>query len=662
MAKIKDLYKKFIISLNKNPQNTILLIAIPLSFIILIFCQSLQTHSVIDALLFIFSNTYFFIVNYLIVLLTLLLSLFFKKSLAFFYIFSSLWPILGIVNVVIQAFRPMPFSGIDFFILLCSLDIINHYLSIFEIILCVIGILVLITAIILGVVRSKSQITDYKRTIITYSSLTLILFVFIVGGNITGASNVSYSNPKQAYDDYGFIYCFSNTIVDKGINEPDNYSNDEFDEIIARYAVNDSRQALTPNIIMIQLESFFDTDKYSKYKLNIDPIPNFHKICAEFGEGALSVPSNGGGTVNTEFEILTGMNLEYFGAIEYPYTTVLRKNTCEAAPFILDTYGYKSHAIHNHTGVFYRRNEVYPNLGFDTFTPLEYMQHTKNELGWAKDEAILKYIKAAIENSIEQDFIFAVTVEGHGMYVNENRDDIQFKIDGRDDLTGNEQKSAFMYEYYCSLLNETDKFIGELYDYVMNLPEDTVVILYGDHLPSLNFDKSKYEYNSDYETTYTVFSNMHDFTYEYHDKLPANRLISTVFEELSINNGIINRINRNSNTVLYDKDLETVQYDMLYGNGYSYEGEKYVKKDIQLGIDEIEIFDVLYDDGYLTVFGQNFTVASRITINGWERDTEYIDPFTIRCPCYSIDENDSISIRQNAVDGKTLSEVFYNKF
>ena len=39
----------------------------------------------------------------------------------------------------------------------------------------------------------------------------------------------------------------------------------------------------------------------------------------------------------------------------------------------LKANGYAAHAIHNHRAAFYSRNEVYPHLGFDDFTALEYM-------------------------------------------------------------------------------------------------------------------------------------------------------------------------------------------------------------------------------------------------------------------------------------------------
>ena len=50
-----------------------------------------------------------------------------------------------------------------------------------------------------------------------------------------------------------------------------------------------------------------------------------------YSTGYFKVPSVGAGTANTEFEVLTGMNLRYFGPGEYPYKTVLKYQTAESA-------------------------------------------------------------------------------------------------------------------------------------------------------------------------------------------------------------------------------------------------------------------------------------------------------------------------------------------
>ena len=53
-------------------------------------------------------------------------------------------------------------------------------------------------------------------------------------------------------------------------------------------------------------------------ELSKDAIPNFHKLQKSFSNGFLTVPTVGAGTVNTEFEMLTGMSQRDFGTSEYP--------------------------------------------------------------------------------------------------------------------------------------------------------------------------------------------------------------------------------------------------------------------------------------------------------------------------------------------------------
>lgn len=99
----------------------------------------------------------------------------------------------------------------------------------------------------------------------------------------------------------------------------------------------------------------------------------------------MKVPSVGAGTANTEFEILTGMTLDYFGAGEYPYKTVLQDETCESMAYNLRELGYRTGVLHNNTGSFYSRNKVFANLGFDYFVSSEYMENLSyNPIGWAK--------------------------------------------------------------------------------------------------------------------------------------------------------------------------------------------------------------------------------------------------------------------------------------
>ena len=128
-----------------------------------------------------------------------------------------------------------------------------------------------------------------------------------------------------------------------------------------------------PNIIVVQLESFFDVERVNYLECSEDPIPNFRRLCQEYSSGLYTVPTVGAGTANTEFETLTGMSVRFFGPGEYPFKGILKDTVCESVAFDLKSLGYSAYAIHNNEANFYSRRKVYQNLGFDVFTSEEYM-------------------------------------------------------------------------------------------------------------------------------------------------------------------------------------------------------------------------------------------------------------------------------------------------
>ena len=146
-----------------------------------------------------------------------------------------------------------------------------------------------------------------------------------------------------------------------------------------------------------------------------DPTPNFNRLSKDFPSGELYVPSIGGGTANVEFEVLSGMNLDFFGAGEYPYSTILQETTCETVAYNLMEQGYATTAMHNHNGKFYSRNEVYSRMGFEHFVSLEYMPYvTYTEVGWAEDTVLADEIIKAMDATEQRDFVMTITVESHG--------------------------------------------------------------------------------------------------------------------------------------------------------------------------------------------------------------------------------------------------------
>lgn len=128
-----------------------------------------------------------------------------------------------------------------------------------------------------------------------------IVSVLFVGLPVTtsAAQNANvvasyFSNIAQGYENYGFIYGFSSSVVDRGMSKPDDYSEQKIASIEKN--VNDTKKETTvtkknaPNIICILLESFCDPDEIKFLNYNQDPIPTFHNLEKNYTSGYLTVP------------------------------------------------------------------------------------------------------------------------------------------------------------------------------------------------------------------------------------------------------------------------------------------------------------------------------------------------------------------------------------
>lgn len=142
-----------------------------------------------------------------------------------------------------------------------------------------------------------------------------------------------FGNIAFAYQDYGLPYCFSASLFNTGISQPNDYNKATIEKISQNGKLTESKadKKKKPNVLFVQLESFFDTSEYEALQTSEDPLPNLRKMAKEYSSGYFKVPSVGAGTANTEFEVLTGMNLRYFGPGEYPYKTKLKNEVCESA-------------------------------------------------------------------------------------------------------------------------------------------------------------------------------------------------------------------------------------------------------------------------------------------------------------------------------------------
>lgn len=628
-------------------------LAVPLQFLasagVYFVIEWMSRHSFIKAWSFMTEKPLVFLYNTLIIFMCSTIAFLFRRRLAVRVAVYAIWLVFGLVNCIVLLNRVTPFTGPDLRLLKDGAKVVGKYMSI--------PVLILIAAaVVFGIVMLiRLFITAPKYQ----GKRNLVLDFVIVGATVAGffgctqlalSSRVIsdyFGNIAFAYEDYGFPYCFGVTLFDTGISQPHGYSEQLVDSIVASEGDEEDTSDDKVNVIFLQLESFMDPEQVEFLNISDDPIPYFRKLTQEYSSGYFRVPVVGAGTANTEFECITGMSLRYFGAGEYPYKTTLKKETCESIPYDLSSVGYKTHAIHNNEASFYSRDEVFPMLGFDTFTSEEYMTRTDDttETGWMKDYVLTDEIMKTLDSTEEPDYIYTISVQGHGSYPTEPTvDDPKFTVTGAE---GRDQNNN-SWEYYCEQINEMDQFIEELTTELSSYDEKVVLVMYGDHLPTMGLETEDLKDRYLFQTQYVIWDN---FGLEKQDMdIASYQIGAEVLDRIGIHDGTLVRYHQTRrNTKNYQNDLEVLQYDMLYGKQYVYGGESpYEPTDIQMGVVPITLDSIrkVSDETYV-VNGENFTDHSVVEINGQiQGETTFLSSGKLYLTGVEIEYDDVVDVGQ----------------
>lgn len=636
-------------------------IVLPVLMILAFECMNHQ--SLLGGFQFLIQNPLGFLCNVMILCSSFSLALLFRKQLCMVFIIAVLWSIAGIANFIVLFFRVTPLTGNDLRLLNDAFDIVGKYINFFGI-LCIIVLLALVLiSIIFLILRApavKKRISFMKSLLIIGGGFALTWGSFLLGWE-TGAVQTEFTELSQSYLKNGFAYCFSFTVIDVGIGKPKDYSENRIEQITEPYETESEAIAPVrkttehPNIIFVQLESFFDVNRLKDFVFSENPLPNFTQLLETCGSGYLNVPVIGAGTVNTEFEVLTGMNIDDFGAGEYPYKTVMRDTTCETIAYNLKENGYTAHALHNNDGDFYERNKVYTNMGFDTFTSVEYMHpQDYTPMGWAKDKVLTGEIQNILTSTEKQDFVFAVSVQGHGSYPNDPNLVYEKHIDVSSE-TVDDEGYLNQITYYVNQLYEMDQFIGELLEALQKFNEDTILVMYGDHCPSLDLSDDDFVAGTIYHTEYFIWNNM---GLVFDDRnMEAFDLSSAILEKIGIQNGAINAYHQNYHRLLREQEvtqeeylegLSELEYDILYGDRLCYNGiNPYAATELQMGIRPVTVNNIIIDaTGDVKIFGSNFTNYSKVTINGDKCSTLYYNSGTLKLENVKLKDGDEIVVCQ----------------
>lgn len=409
-----------------------------------------------------------------------------------------------------------------------------------------------------------------------------------------------------SYSQDGALAVFLRNTQFMSVEEPQDPSAENIERIAAGVAEKEPAVSTDtrPNIVAIMNESWADFEDFGNLSLSesvTDYIDSLDNLI--FGHTYTSV--FGAGTSASEFEFLTGNSMAFLPSGSIPYQQYILEPSASLASLLKEN-GYRTLAFHPGERTSWQRNQAYPLLGFDEFKCVEDMDvPVTEEHGYVSDQSSFNQIIYEFEHKDPEErlFLFNVTIQNHGSYTVE---DYPAEVQ----LTDEPGKYP-MAEQYLTLANKTDEAFRLLVDYFSQQEEPTIILMFGDHQPSVEqefLDKAygvtqdqmtMEQYMGKYKTPFLIWANYdlpddeipttslnflgqyllsyagienslyENYLQNFQEVLPAMTFVGYIDQ----NGKAYSHLEQNEYTTLIE-DYRTLAYDNLFG-GYSRHAQYY---------------------------------------------------------------------------------------
>lgn len=298
----------------------------------------------------------------------------------------------------------------------------------------------------------------------------------------------------------------------------------------------------TPNLIVIMNESFADYSEIGNgLTLSEDCMPFIRSLTENTIKGNAYASIFGANTPNSEYEFLTGNTMGFLPESSVGFHLFVRGDMPSIASQLNET-GYYALAMHPYRGTNYRRNIVYPQIGFDTYYNRDDFWEKDYIRNYISDQCLAERIVSEYERNLKNDtplFSYNVSVQNHGGYYSSNVKNLDLSI-----KVLNTDVDQTKTEIYVNLIRETDRMFEYLVDYFSEQEEPTAILMFGDHQPSLG--DSTYEallgeeasltteeLMEKYKVPFVIWTN-YDIEEETIEKTSLNYLYSIMADRLGL--------------------------------------------------------------------------------------------------------------------------------
>ena len=331
--------------------------------------------------------------------------------------------------------------------------------------------------------------------VLSFGVLTALIFTVYASNDLYNSFRVSnaYYVPS-VFNELGFPYCFCHQFTTYPVDKPEGFSKSE----AAGWETGEqSGLGKDVNIIMVMNEAFSDITDGSMFNWaeGDDPLPNLHALQNDPHAltGHIVVPGFAGGTANTEFDVLTGMQTNALSDTTTSAMRVINRNL-DSLFRVFDADGYRTSFYHPGDAWFYNRENVYRWLGAEHEVFAKDMKDLEYKGRWVTDDYMAGQIEQEFETAVSEGrplFNYTTTIQNHMSYTADKYGEghtfapVSVTADISDE-------TRTMLEVYTEGVRDADAMLGRLTAYFAERSEPVVLVFYGDHLPYLGDNQKGY--------------------------------------------------------------------------------------------------------------------------------------------------------------------------
>ena len=326
------------------------------------------------------------------------------------------------------------------------------------------------------------------------------------------------------FNELGFPYCFTHNATTYTVDKPEGYSRSEAMSWETGDATGLGEKV---HVIMVMDEAFsaLTDEPVFRFAEGDDPLANLHALQNDPHAitGRLVVPGFAGGTANTEFDVLTGMQTNALSANTTSALRAVNRNL-DSLFRVFGADGYRTSFFHPGDDWFYNRENVYRWLGAETTRFIDEMQNIRYKGWWPSDDYMAQQIEEEFETAVANGqylFNYTTTIQNHMSYVaTKYGEDYTFAPVSTS--ASHSEAVQTMVDVYVDGLRDADAMLGRLQNYFASQNEPVILVFFGDHLPYLGGNQLGYtELGSEvslpepersdafcsYETPYVIWAN-----------------------------------------------------------------------------------------------------------------------------------------------------------